>query len=123
MTGGQLARMIETAKKLPARERTAVVEEVKSITTAPGLGVSKEAAFEMLARVISARGRTLSRAAVDRRGRVLVGARVSRTRAEGYRAAARLEGISLYAWVCRALDARLIESANEVAAGEEPQDI
>ena len=59
--------------------------------------------------LLAARGRTVKRQGSDRRTdtarRVLVGARVSRDKAEMYREAAARQGVSLYRFVVDALDA------------------
>lgn len=119
MTGYRLTKLIEDTKMLPARERQAVVREVKELTTMPQIGISADGAFELIGRLVSSRARTVKQAASDRRGRVLVGARVPRAVADRYRAAAADEGISLYAWVRRALDVQ----ADGAAQLESPETV
>lgn len=68
----------------------------------------EERALNVAIHAVAAAGRCMAKRESDRhtdyKRRVLVGARVPRAFAERCRTAAETEGISLYAWVVRALE-------------------
>lgn len=70
-------------------------------------------ALDALSLVIRASARGTHKAAIDRRNdaaaRTLVGARIPRETARRYREAAAAQGVSLYRWVCTALEKHYIE--------------
>lgn len=82
--------------------------------------VSQLRALDALAMVIRASARGSRKRPQDRANdaaaRTLVGARVPRETADRYREAAAAEGISLYRWVCTALENHYIERSQREEA-------
>lgn len=82
--------------------------------------VSQMRALDALSLVIRASARGTHKRAQDRANdaaaRTLVGARIPRETADRYREAAAAEGISLYRWVCTALEKHYIECSKREEA-------
>ena len=92
---GKLARFEDGVKAMSAHEREALRRAMQAAQEDPAM-------LSRITAIAAARGEAVRKRASDRR--TLVGARVPREAAARCREAAMAQGISLYAWVCKALE-------------------
>ena len=102
-------KVAEIIKNLPADEKRAVKSAIGRVIGRRTITEAK--AIDCITMTVTARARTEARRKSDRASdpgrRLTVSARVPRAQAERYKAAAREEGLSLYAWVVNALNTAL----------------
>lgn len=103
----RVLRFTAGAREMSAEERQAMRAALNGALTL-GSRADQRRMLKLVENIGAARGRAVQRRASDRRcrgSRQLVGARVPAAQAERYRAQAKARGMSLYAWVCAALEA------------------
>lgn len=107
---GKLARFEDGVKAMSAHEREALRRAMQAAQEDPAM-------LSCITAIAAARGEAVRKRASDRRTdaarRTLVGARVPREAAARCREAAMAQGISLYAWVCKALEQAAGREANK----------
>lgn len=106
MVTRKYARLLEQIDRLPAPDRSAAT---RALTRIRAGRISRAASLDMVADLVAAATRSHAKRSSDRRTdherRCLIGARLPRTAADRYRAAAAAQGVSLYRWVSDALEA------------------
>lgn len=105
----EIEPILDALGKYPPLEREKIRKIMLSLRDKDTLEANE--ALELVCACVLAGGRSLSKrqsdAKTDPPRRVLVGARVKRKFGEQCKAAAQARGISLYAWVCEALERAL----------------
>ena len=105
--------ILRARDKLLEPERSAADRAMRLIKETKKGWLSKSRAVDAVGIMIRASARGTHKAAADRRNdataRTLVGARIPRETARRYREAAAAQGMSLYRWVCTALEKHYIE--------------
>ena len=116
--------ILRAQAKLLEPERSAADKAMRLIQNTKKGWLSKVRAIDAVGLMIRASARGTHKAAADRKNdkaaRILVGARIPRETAERYRAAAAAQGMSLYRWVCTALDTMYKGGLATLARAAEP---
>ena len=124
--------ILRARDKLLEPERSAANRAMRLIKETKKGWLSKSRAVDAVGIMIRASARGTHKAAADRRNdataRTLVGARIPRETARRYREAAAAQDMSLYRWVCTALENHYIQCMGEEEdtrddAGEELRDL
>lgn len=124
--------ILRARDRLLEPERSAADRAMRLIKETKKGWLSKSRAVDAVGIMIRASARGTHKAAADRRNdataRTLVGARIPRETARRYREAAAAQGMSLYRWVCTALENHYIQCMVEEedtrdGAGEELRDL
>lgn len=109
--------ILRAREKLLEPERSAADRAMRLIKETKKGWLSKSRAVDAVGIMIRASARGTHKAAADRRNdaaaRTLVGARIPRETARRYREAATAQGMSLYRWVCTALEEHYIQCAEK----------
>lgn len=109
--------ILRAREKLLEPERSAADKAMRLIQDTKKGRLSKVRAIDAVGLMIRASARGTHKKAADRRNdaaaRTLVGARIPRETARRYREAAAAQGVSLYRWVCTALEEHYIQCAEK----------
>lgn len=109
--------ILRARAKLLEPERSAADKAMRLIKETKKGWLSKSRAIDAVGLMIRASARGTHKKTADRRNdaaaRTLVGARIPRETAQRYREAAAAQGMSLYRWVCTALEEHYIQCAEK----------
>lgn len=109
--------ILRAREKLLEPERSAADKAMRLIQDTKRGKLSWARAIDAVGLMIRASARGTHKKAADRRNdtaaRTLVGARIPRETARRYREAAAAQGMSLYRWVCTALEEHYIQCAEK----------
>lgn len=109
--------ILRARDRLLEPERSAADRAMRLIKETKKGWLSKSRAVDAVGIMIRASARGTHKKAADRRNdaaaRTLVGARIPRETAQRYREAAAAQGMSLYRWVCTALEEHYIQCAEK----------